>query len=268
MVTIYALLDPETQAIRYVGKTSQPLRTRVRAHINRAQGQKQIRSAKWIADLRAKSLEPVAIVLEQTQADWEAAERFWIASLRATGTDLLNMTAGGSATPGLRLSPEAKAKVSAAARRQFSDPMARKRAAEFARAAWDDPDYVSRMKEKHRERATKPEYRANQSAKKKALWATEEYSQKVIEGHRNADHSTGAKRMWMRPEYLAKREALIDQKCAEKGSVRGVSFDRRRGKWMAQFTVAGVHLAVGRFDTQDQAAIALDLARKAVQKQV
>lgn len=41
---------------------------------------------------------------------------------------------------------------------------------------------------------------------------------------------------------------------------KGVSFDRRRGTWIAQIGVNGKHRHLGRYDTEQQAALAYNLA--------
>lgn len=41
---------------------------------------------------------------------------------------------------------------------------------------------------------------------------------------------------------------------------KGACFDARRGKWLAQITVNGKHLHLGRFDTREEAGDAYDAA--------
>jgi hypothetical protein len=44
--------------------------------------------------------------------------------------------------------------------------------------------------------------------------------------------------------------------------IKGVSWDRRRGKWVAKMGVSGRQLHLGRFDTRDEAEAAVVLARR------
>lgn len=206
---IYALLDPRSGAVRYVGKTKRALRARVRAHINRAPGQLRIPSAAWVAALAKDGLEPLAVELARVEDDWEAAEQFWIAEMRRRGADLLNQTAGGGATLGFRLSDAAKARLSEAARKQFSDPRRREAAAEYARAQWQQPGFREQWSAIVKAAVSRPEYLENQRAKKLALWKDPVFVANVMRGHASADHSGGAKRMWSRPEYRAKQSARL-----------------------------------------------------------
>lgn len=126
---IYALKDPRTDAIRYVGYSINVPR-RVKGHVrdcNREQNYK----ARWIRSLVAKGLEPIVDILETGTGDWEAAERRWIKELRAAGCRLTNIVEGGGGATGLipsaahrektraalmghSVSPETRAKMAAA----------------------------------------------------------------------------------------------------------------------------------------------------------
>lgn len=86
---IYALVDPFTQAIRYIGKTQQPLRARLLGHINqRSNPGKQ----QWIAGLRERGTEPEMIILDEIEnpAEEPVIESEWINWGIAHGLALLN----------------------------------------------------------------------------------------------------------------------------------------------------------------------------------
>jgi hypothetical protein len=88
--TIYGLVDPRTDRVRYVGKTTWSLTHRLRGHINGATT--ATHKGRWILALRAEGLCPSAIPLEVVPVEaWEAAERGWIERL----DDLTNSTPGG-----------------------------------------------------------------------------------------------------------------------------------------------------------------------------
>lgn len=99
---IYGLSDPRTGELRYIGKSSCGQK-RARSHCYpSAISRDRTRTGAWIKSLRASGLKPAIDVLEQVQdaSKLSDAERFWIASLRATGAILLNHTDGGEGTPG------------------------------------------------------------------------------------------------------------------------------------------------------------------------
>lgn len=117
-VTIYALCEYPSWTPRYVGKTTQAVGQRHKAHIRDAKRgghrpvsfwlRKQIAGGKWLA---VKHLEWLT-----TADDWEAREKFWIAKFRAEFGNLLNLTDGGEGTHGHQFSQEHKGRIAAALR--------------------------------------------------------------------------------------------------------------------------------------------------------
>lgn len=85
---IYALIDPISNEIRYVGKSISPNK-RYYQHINpRGFTHKD----NWIRKLLSNSLKPVMKILEEcNDYNWEERERFWISSF----DNLTNSTEGG-----------------------------------------------------------------------------------------------------------------------------------------------------------------------------
>lgn len=126
MTVIYALCEPDdSRAVRYIGKANDPEK-RLSAHMtdSRSATQGHTRKARW---LRSLSVRPVVIVLEPLAdgADWQAAERRWIALCRAAGADLCNHTDGGEGLSGA--SEETRARLSASRIALLQDPTARSR---------------------------------------------------------------------------------------------------------------------------------------------
>lgn len=111
---IYALIDPRDNAVRYIGKTFY-LNGRHRQH---CKGKGATRSAKWIRHLASLGLRPTIEVVEiintGVQADWENAERQWVANFKLLGYDLTNLTEGGDS--GWSLNPDAKRRIGDAQR--------------------------------------------------------------------------------------------------------------------------------------------------------
>lgn len=110
IVSIYALIDPESDAIKYVGKTFRLLK-RFGEHLR---NRKASHRTHWVAALKAKGLKPVMEILETfsncSEEEWQESERFWIAYLKFLGFKLINSDMGGEG--GGRLSIETKAKIS------------------------------------------------------------------------------------------------------------------------------------------------------------
>lgn len=89
--SVYALVDPQDETVRYVGYTSRPIEERLSGHLlkptNRAM-------RNWIRGLRALGqLLSIRLLIAVTE-DWEAAEQGWIAWFRQRG-NLYNIDPGG-----------------------------------------------------------------------------------------------------------------------------------------------------------------------------
>lgn len=94
---IYALRDPRTQEIRYIGKSDSP-KQRMRSHIGNATRENNHRSH-WILLLRSFNLQPLLqIVDEVIRCEWQAAEAAYILFYKEEGCNLLNGSPGGEGT--------------------------------------------------------------------------------------------------------------------------------------------------------------------------
>lgn len=97
-ISIYALCD-EAGAVRYVGKTAQTLARRFIGHKNCAK-RRRLPVERWLYKHKAASVR----LLEMANNDnWIEREQFWIASYRAAGAALLNLTSGGEGQHGRKL---------------------------------------------------------------------------------------------------------------------------------------------------------------------
>lgn len=95
-VFIYALKEPDTGRIRYIGKTSDP-GFRLRRHIAQARkGLEKYRKVRWIRSLLDRGIEPAMEMIDETsESEWPMLEAAYIQFYRDEGCDLVNSTCGG-----------------------------------------------------------------------------------------------------------------------------------------------------------------------------
>lgn len=87
--SIYTLACPETNQIRYVGRTCDSLKTRLNNHLSRPTNNN---TANWIHGLKAKGLRPIIEELELvTEKESVLVESFWISQFKTWGFQLFNM---------------------------------------------------------------------------------------------------------------------------------------------------------------------------------
>lgn len=91
-VFIYGLVDPESNEIKYVGKTNN-MKRRLYQHLQCRTDQKMTPVKSWIKSLLSKNNEPLMVVIEEcSDKTWMDREKFWIAKL----PNLKNMAEGGN----------------------------------------------------------------------------------------------------------------------------------------------------------------------------
>jgi hypothetical protein len=111
---IYALIDPRTDYVRYVGKANKPL-TRLRLHLLPAELEKNTHKAHWLKELLYSGFNPIQIILEEVnRQEWAIAEKRWITYYRSIPDypRLTNSTDGGEGTDGYTHSKETRQKLS------------------------------------------------------------------------------------------------------------------------------------------------------------
>jgi len=108
-ICIYALLDPRTNDIRYVGATNNPY-ARMHGHLSACRFKPHWPKSQWIAELGRLNMRPTFCVLEGTNDNlWEESEQRWIDILSQEGHSLLNKAPGGK-----KLAPQTKEQISKA----------------------------------------------------------------------------------------------------------------------------------------------------------
>lgn len=94
---IYALIDPRTNKIRYIGKANH-ISKRYYAHIHRAKtsGNERSHVYDWIRSLLKLDLKPIVIEIDEVlESEWEFWEQHYISLYRSWGFKLTNHTEGG-----------------------------------------------------------------------------------------------------------------------------------------------------------------------------
>jgi hypothetical protein len=127
--TIYALCEPSTGAVRYIGKARHL--TRRLSHYRSHPHSPHLRN--WFAKLKRKGLEPRVRELEQRLFGLGEAEQRWIAHGRKRGWRLINVTEGGGS--GAPLTPERRAQLGQQSRRNWTIHRERMLRATHTRAA-------------------------------------------------------------------------------------------------------------------------------------
>jgi len=140
---IYALRDPRTKRVRYVGWTVD-LARRVRVHLSRSRTEVTYKGH-WLAELVSMGLEPIAEVVERGAGDWSDAERRWVKHFRDLGEPLTNSTDGGDGTLGFIPTAETRMRMSRAhlGRRQRPESVEKTRAALLGRK--QSPDHLAAL---------------------------------------------------------------------------------------------------------------------------
>ena len=103
-VFIYALLDPSTKEVRYIGKSVNPKR-RYYEHLT-SKSKYNCHKNNWIKKLLSENIKPVLEIIEEcNKENWCEREKHWIAQY----DNLTNATEGGEDG---RMSDEVKARMS------------------------------------------------------------------------------------------------------------------------------------------------------------
>lgn len=271
---IYVLCEPDGETVRYVGKTID-VQQRFSDHTKPMRKKRRTHKENWIASLQAQGLTPIMRVIEVVPADgdWTAAEAKWIEYYRSVGANLTNHTNGGEGVPGLRMSDEAKAKMSAVRiGRHFPKLSEAKRGQR--KGVKRSEETCRKIGDGHRDKVVSEDARQNISAAsiryndERRLpdgWTTERFEAYAIEiyqrlGSWQAMDTALKAELGCAPSfYRAKRlltEAGVWNEPATSSHYRGVSWDKSKRKWSAKIQVNGKTVNIGRFTTEESAALA------------
>lgn len=104
---IYALCEPGTRTVRYIGKTVD-IKRRLREHLKRSV-KLSTHLGCWLQRVVRAGQTPNLIVLSKVSGRaWKAEERLYIANARMLGMDLVNLSDGGE---GVTQTPEIRKKI-------------------------------------------------------------------------------------------------------------------------------------------------------------
>lgn len=167
--TIYALCDPETREIRYIGKTSRTLKQRLRQHLRDAEeGDKSRCSSYRLRWLRSLGAQPVIVSLLITSESFGIEmERATIKRFRELGYRLTNTTAGGEGNPGWCPPVEYRNRMSAVMKGKRHSEEARKNMRAAAKARGISEAARIAVTAHNKGRSLSPEHRAKLSAANK-----------------------------------------------------------------------------------------------------
>lgn len=109
---IYGLIDPLTQQLRYVGKTTFTLQRRLREHLTQTSLKAHTHKNHWLKSLLKLELKPEIFELETLPlSELNEAECWHISYWKGLGCCLTNGTSGGDGNHGF--SPETRARMGA-----------------------------------------------------------------------------------------------------------------------------------------------------------
>lgn len=188
-VYIYALSDPRTNMVRYVGKTVDPV-ARLYGHILARRS--NTHKTAWIGQMKRDGVKPKMDILEvienSNDQDWQKAEDFWINYLRMIGSDLTNLMSGGMG--GRRANEESKRKASEGMKAYYvAHPEARvARALESANRK-HDPETIEKMRRAKASISPETRNRISTSAKKRGVPA-EQIARLIDAGERGRKTKT------------------------------------------------------------------------------
>jgi len=104
VIYIYSLIDPDTNEVRYIGKTSN-IKRRYYEHTTNIKSNSH--KSNWIRKLHTDGKSPILNIIEECNyGDWELREKYWISQFN-------NLTNGTECGEDGRMTPQVREKLSA-----------------------------------------------------------------------------------------------------------------------------------------------------------
>ena len=155
---VYALIDPRTDEVRYVGKTVRTAHRRLRRHLAESYLAADTHKDRWLRVLTRAGLQPGIVVLQRCSSLTELAdsERAHISRLKAAGVSLTNGTDGGDGIGGWKHTPESREKIRRALSGKPKSPQHRRNSGLAHRGRKASPEARARMSAERRLRGYYP----------------------------------------------------------------------------------------------------------------
>ncbi len=193
MTFIYALVDPSTNEIRYVGKSNDPY-VRYNSHLcyARQPQHQKTHCGRWIKLILLKELKPQLIILECCEHSlWKERERFWISYSRSKGWPLTNLTEGGE---GVTPTDETRKKMSEIAFKRMASPEARAKISEAKKGKKLTVEHRKKISEGGKGRKHSNETRKKMSESGKGKTFSDEHCKNISESHKGRIPSDEARK--------------------------------------------------------------------------
>lgn len=210
---IYTLHDPRyPHLVRYVGKTHQVPRLRLKRHLRDARNRSNLHSARWVRSLLNEGTRPIMGIIEEgVGTGWEAAEKKWIAFYRAQNMPLTNILAGGQGR--IEAKPSEQVLLQRRATMTALWQNSREEMCKALRRGWTDPESLEAARQAAFKRQADPSVQTKQRAAQKRSWTDSRIRENRIKAitQVNADpvvriqHSRRTASMWADPEKRTKR---------------------------------------------------------------
>lgn len=238
---IYALCEPDTGEVRYIGKADDPdKRLWQHLHNRRHPG---LPKAKWIRELVSVGLWPVMKVIAEVPKDcWETFEKYHIQQAKDAGFQLLNVTLGGDGY------------CSGEAHPNWGKPLSRNVKKKMSEARLGIPLSM--------------ECRAKMSAARVGRPKSLAHRQKIGESNRGKRPSAASllalraanKGRMLTAEHRRKLSMARAGRKIRTGTCRfvGVIWDKSGARWKSQISIDNHHFSLGSYTSAIDAAYAYD----------
>ena len=215
---IYALTDPETGEVRYVGKADN-VGERLRKHLLPSALAIKCRRTSWLKGLLNAGKAPVLAVIEAVPHEqWKERECFWISFYNAIGRRLVNTAEGG--TGGVKsewITDEARANMSKAQMGKKRDPAAIEKMAAKRRGVPRDPSTIAKMSAAHKGRTPSAACKAAQLAAVKGSKRSDETKAKMSASAKGRPSPRRRAYVAVNAEGQEFAVEILDQFCAVHG---------------------------------------------------
>lgn len=143
-MNLYALLDPRSKKVRYIGKTHRRVEDRLREHLKDARSSRgSSYRANWIRSLLKEGLTPDVLYLDSVAGSGDEEEVAFIGIAKSLGCDLVNYAPGGRGVT--RHTPEVRARISAAKRGAAIPPEVRAKISEAGKGRKFSAEHRARI---------------------------------------------------------------------------------------------------------------------------